>query len=91
MASLGQEVSFCFIYYSEYKLLLCSICQRAILINRQFKSYFEKHIKEKDISISLENKLAIINKCQSLEISSLEESYLKILNRPSYPYSFKEL
>jgi hypothetical protein len=91
MASSGQEICFCLFYYLEYKLLLCLICQKAIVINRQFKSHLENYIKERDISISLENKLEIINKCQSLEISSLEESYLAILNRPIYPYSFRKL
>jgi hypothetical protein len=91
MANLSLEICFCLTYYSEFKLLLCSICQRAILVNSRFKSHFENYIKEEDISISLENKLAIINKCQSLEILSLEESYLDILNRLTYPYSFKEL
>jgi hypothetical protein len=91
MASSGQEICFCLFYYLEYKLLLYSICQRALLINRQFKSYLENHIKEEDISISLENILEIINKCQLLEILELEESYLKILNKPYFPYSFREL
>ena len=91
MAYLSLEICFCFTYYFEYKLLLCSICQWAILVNSRFKLHLENHIKEEDISISLKNKLEIINKCQSLEISSLEESYLNILNKPINPYSFKEL
>jgi hypothetical protein len=91
MASSGQEICFCFVYYLEYKLLLCSICQRAILVNPRFKLHFKNYIKEIENPISSKVQLEIINKCSSLNILSLEESLDLILKNKEFISPFKEL
>jgi superfamily II DNA helicase RecQ len=83
--------SFSLVYYSDFKLVLCSICKSAVTnISFHFKSHVEVQKAEKKRLIKL-----ISEVLPSLTLSSLEDSYKLILKfKEEFPLvliPFKEL
>ena len=64
-----------FKYYSTYKLLLCSLCQKAISISsfNTLQRHLNKHLKEQSLSYSQEAKQKVLAYTQGLEVLAIEE------------------
>ena len=85
MSDFDFEIPSFFIYYSEFKLLLCSICQ-VCLNSKNFKKHAEFHIS-KPIS---DFQVILISNLDKLNIISSQDSLKLILNQRNPIQNFKE-